>query len=224
MLERFSVTHVLIFVNVVVFGLQRWIGSELLPLFALWPVEESPYNEGVLFRPWQLLTHGFLHGDGTLEVGLLHLFFNMYGLYMIGPAIEALFGPRRYLGYYLICIVGAAVVHLTVNAAIDFPYVPTVGASGGLFGLLLAFGVAFPKDKVWLLVWFPAWLFVAIYAVVSLYLGITQTLRGIAHFAHLGGMLTGLVMMALWRQHVREGLRKLAEARAQYDASKQTGA
>lgn len=125
---------------------------------------------------------------------------------MFGSEIERLFGWRRYLAYYLLCVVGAALLHLIVVAAADMEPVRAVGASGGVFGLLLAFGMAWPHRKLMLLfppIPMPAWLFVTLYGVLELYLGITQTAQGVAHFAHLGGMATGFVLIRYWRARAR---------------------
>jgi membrane associated rhomboid family serine protease len=192
---RLSLTTLLILLNVAGFGLQQLLGTEFRNQFALWPV-----HEGSLFRPWQLVTHAFLHGS------LYHLMFNMLGLYMIGGRVEELLGPKRYLVYYLVCSVGAAALHLLVDNLRPAGYGYAVGASGALFGVLLAFGAAFPKEKLMLIflpIPIPAWLFVILYAACELYLGVSQTLPGIGHFAHLGGMLAGIVMMALWWRQVR---------------------
>jgi membrane associated rhomboid family serine protease len=197
---RLSVTTLLIILNVAGFGLQQLLGSEFRDRFALWPLQASPYGEGSLFRPWQLLTHAFLHGD------TFHLMFNMLGLFMIGERVEQLLGPRRYLVYYLICAVGAAALHLLVDTLRPDQFGYAVGASGALFGVLLAFGMAFPKEKLMLILLpipIPAWLFVILYAACELYLGVSRTLEGVGHFAHLGGMLTGIVMMGLWWRQVR---------------------
>ena len=187
------VNQALLIANVAVFVLQYFFGS-WLDVFALWP----PGSGG--FRPWQLLTYGFLHG------GLTHLLFNMFALWMFGSEIERLFGSRRYHTYYLTCVVGAALMHLIVVSAAGMAPVPAVGASGGVFGLLLAFGMAWPHRKVMLLfppIPMPAWLFVTLYGVLELYLGITQTAQGVAHFAHLGGMATGYVLIRYWRDRAR---------------------
>jgi membrane associated rhomboid family serine protease len=187
------VNQALLIANVAVFVLQYFLGS-WLDVFALWP----PGSGG--FRPWQLLTYGFLHG------GLTHLVFNMFALWMFGSEIERLFGSRRYLTYYLTCVVGAALMHLIVVSAAGMAPAPAVGASGGVFGLLLAFGMAWPHRKVMLLfppIPMPAWLFVTLYGLLELYLGITQTAQGVAHFAHLGGMATGYVLVRYWRDRAR---------------------
>jgi membrane associated rhomboid family serine protease len=190
MYDRITATNkAIILANVGVFILQYLLGSSLR-LFELWPPESG------LFRPWQLLTYGFMHG------GLTHIFFNMFAVFMFGSDIERLFGAKRYLIYYLTCVVGAALMHMIVVTAANFPPYPTIGASGGVFGLLLAFGMAFPNRTLMLLfppIPMPAWLFVTLYGVLELYLGITQTASGIAHFAHLGGMATGFVMIRYWQ-------------------------
>ena len=188
------VNKALLIANVFVFALQYLLGPVMVDVFALWPLGSG--DAGLPpFRPWQLLTSGFLHG------GFTHLFFNMFGLYMFGSEIERLFGPRRYLIYYLTCVIGASLMHLIVVAAAGMDLVPAVGASGGLFGLLLGFGVAWPHRKLMLIfppIPMPAWLFVSLYGLLELYFGITQTLQGVAHFAHLGGMATGFVLMRYW--------------------------
>jgi membrane associated rhomboid family serine protease len=190
------VTRSLLIANVAVFVLQYLSGAVLVSTFALWPLGSDQFPGAPIFRPWQVLTYGFLHA------GPAHLFFNMLALYMFGGDIERLLGARRFLVYYLLCVIGAAVTQLLVMGNIDRPPVPTVGASGGVFGLLLAFGMAFPQRRIMLLfppIPMPAWLFVTLYGVLELYLGVTGTSQGIAHFAHLGGMVAGFLLLLLWR-------------------------
>jgi membrane associated rhomboid family serine protease len=184
----------LILINVVVFGLQYLLGGLMDVLFALWPPQAERYGYPA-FQVWQLLTYGFMHGS------LTHLFFNMFALFMFGSDIERLFGSRRYLVYYLLCVIGAAAMHLIVVTAAGRPPSPMVGASGGVFGLLLAFGMAFPQRQLMLIfppIPMPAWLFVTLYGVFELVMGVTQTASGVAHFAHLGGMATGFVIIRYW--------------------------
>jgi membrane associated rhomboid family serine protease len=188
------VTTALIVANVAVFLLQGIAPNIVVPL-ALWPLAASASGVGASFGPWQLLTYAFLHG------GLVHLAFNMFALYMFGSAVEQVFGPRRYLIYYLVCVVSAAVSQLIVAAMMGGIY-PTVGASGGVFGLLLAYGMYFPNNRVILLfppIPMPARVFVVVYAVIELYLGVTGSQAGVAHFAHLGGMIGGFIMLRYWR-------------------------
>lgn len=193
------VNKILIIANVVVFGLQYLLGFGLLETyFALWPFGSAAAGLPP-FRPWQLLTYGFLHG------GIAHLFFNMFALYMFGQAIEELMGTRRFVVYYLVCVITAALAQLAVQKFMGVAR-PTVGASGGVFGLLLAYGMAFPRNKLMLLfppIPMPAWLFVTLYGLIELYLGLFGRNSNVAHFAHLGGMAGGLVLLLYWRSQRR---------------------
>lgn len=179
---------------VAVFLLQQVAVTPLELHYALWPIDSGR------FHFWQLLSYGFLHG------GFAHLFFNMFALYMFAPDIERLTGPKRFLTYYLVCVVSAAVMQLTVLHFMGGPPVPTVGASGGVFGVLLAFGLAFPHRKLMLIfppIPMPAWLFVTLYGLLELVLGITTPGSGVAHFAHLGGMIGGFALILYWRNEHR---------------------
>jgi membrane associated rhomboid family serine protease len=182
-------TRAIILVNVLVFAIESVAMRPMLLHFALWPLGADS-----LFRPWQLVTYAFLHD------GLLHIFFNMFALYVFGPALEQYWGPRRYLGYYFVCVIAAGATQLAVER-LTGTLGATIGASGGIFGILLAFAILFPRVR--LLLFFaipmPAWLFVSGYAVLELFFGVTGTEAGIAHFAHLGGMLGGALMMLYWR-------------------------
>ena len=192
-------TQTLIVVNVTVFLAQMLLGDWIVSVFALWPLQLGSGYEvrgWGNFQPWQMLTYGFLHG------GLAHLLFNMFALYMFGGEIERVWGERRYLTYYLVCIVGAAIAQLVVTGLQSGPAYPTLGASGGVFGLLLAFGMMYPRRMIMLIfppIPMPAWLFVTLYGGIELYLGVTGTQQGVAHFAHLGGMVAGYFMIQTWR-------------------------
>ena len=188
------VTTALIVANVAVFLLQS-VAPGLVATFALWPLAASGLNAGVAFAPWQLLTYAFLHGS------LMHLAFNMFALYMFGSAVERVFGGRRYLTFYTVCVLSAAVAQLIVAAVSGMIY-PTVGASGGIFGILLAYGMYFPNSRVMLLfppIPMPARVFVALYAVLELFLGVSGAEGGVAHFAHLGGLVGGFLLLHYWR-------------------------
>jgi membrane associated rhomboid family serine protease len=202
MFDRITpINKALVLANVIVFALQYLLGNFTDIWFALWPPQAASIGYPD-FHVWQLLTYGFMHG------GFTHLFFNMFALFMFGSDIERLFGSRRYLVYYLFCVVGAALMHLIVVTAAHMQPLQTVGASGGVFGLLLAFGMAYPKRMIMLLfppIPMPAWLFVTLYGLLELYLGITQTASGVAHFAHLGGMATGFVLIRYWQAQRRPG-------------------
>ena len=187
------VTLALLIANVAVFLLQDLAGPEMTLWFALWP-PATPGNPP--FELWQLVTYGFLHGS------LTHIGFNMLALYMFGQDIERLFGSRFFLQYYVACIVAAALTHLVATAWMGAPPLPTVGASGAMFGLLLAFGWFFPERKLMLIFLpfpLPSRVFVAAYGAIELVLGVTGSGTGVAHFAHLGGMLGGWLMI-LWRR------------------------
>jgi membrane associated rhomboid family serine protease len=194
------VTRALLLINIAVFAIQSFTGPLLVLPFALWPPASPRFPGAPSFEIWQLLTYGFLHG------GWNHLFFNMLALYMFGGEVERLLGSRRYLQYYLACVVGAALAQLLVVSRMDMEPIPTLGASGGVFGLLLAFGMAFPHRRIMLLfppIPMPAWLFVTLYGVLELYLGVTGSGQGVAHFAHLGGMAAGYVLLIYWRGRPR---------------------
>ena len=182
------VTQSLIIANVLMFLLEITAGSNrLIPVFALWPI-------GSQFLPWQILTYAFLHGS------LAHLLFNMFAVYMFGTDMERVWGGRRYLIYYLVCAVAAALSQLLVTGLTGAIY-PTVGASGAVFGLLLAFARYFPERQIVLLllpVPMPARQFVVLYGALELVLGVTGTQAGVAHFAHLGGLAGGFLLMKYW--------------------------
>jgi membrane associated rhomboid family serine protease len=192
-------TKALIIANVVAFLLQSVTGHQLDLAFALWP----PSLAGQLgldgvgrFEVWQVVTYAFLHGSIT------HLLFNMLGLFMFGGEMERVWGPRRYLTYYFTCVIGAAAAQLFVVSQHAGPPYATLGASGGVFGLLLAFGMMFPRRMILLIlppIPMPAWLFVTLYGLIELVLGVTGTQEGVAHFAHLGGMASGFLLLQYWR-------------------------
>lgn len=187
--------------TVLAYFLQMSASLDALRVFALWPLgtpESIRFTDvGVLdtgFRPWQLVSYGFLHG------GIGHLFFNMFALYMFGLPIEQLWGTRRFVIFYFVCMVGAALVQLLVAAVTGEVY-PTIGASGAVFGLLLAYGMMFPNSTIVLLIPpipIKAKYFVVGYGVLTLIFGMTGAMSGVAHFAHLGGMLFGFGLILFW--------------------------
>jgi membrane associated rhomboid family serine protease len=192
-----SMTRLLLLVTVGVSLLAFASGGALFEWFALWPL-------GSGFAPWQLASYALLHG------GALHLAFNMYGLWMFGSELERLWGPRRLLHYYLVSVLVAGVVQLIVASAAPIPY-PTVGASGGLFGLLLGYAMLFPQRRLMLLfppIPMPAWLFAVVFGALELTLGVAGDTSGVAHFAHLGGMLGGWLMLRYWRGQPPFGRRR----------------
>jgi len=215
------VTKYLMIVCAAIFLLALFLPLD--PWFALWPVSTG------LFMPWQLVTYAFLHGNAP------HLLFNMLGLWIFGCDLERLWGERRYLQFLAASILSAGLVQVGFTWLIGST-VPTVGISGGLFGLLLAFGLMFPRRQFDLvgflpmvLIMIPGQLFytlgivlyvmmmmnrsavpippipvpamtmVMIFGGIELLLGALYTSSGIAHFAHLGGMLGGFLMIRYWR-------------------------
>jgi membrane associated rhomboid family serine protease len=181
------ITRAIIVTNVVVFLMQNVLGPQFSAILALWPL-------GAGFMPWQLLTYGFLHG------GISHILFNMYGLYLFGAEIERHWGEKRFLNYYMTCVLSAGLAQL-VTASLSGAVYPTWGASGGVFGVLMAYGLMFPSRII--LPLFPpipmrAMTFVMVYGALELFLGVTGTQQGVAHFAHLGGMLGGYLLYRRW--------------------------
>jgi membrane associated rhomboid family serine protease len=168
------------------FCLQAFLPLELW--LALWPLGSGR------FMPWQVVSYAFLHG------GMFHLFFNMLGLWMFGSELERIWGQRRYWQFLLAGVLAAAAAQLLVTA-LTGSNSPTVGASGGLFALLLAFGMMFP-DRIIMPLFPPipmkARTFVIVFGAIELAMGIGD-FGGVAHFAHLGGMVGGWLMFRYWR-------------------------
>lgn len=165
------------------------VGSALAPLLVLQPLGNG-------FLPWQLVSYMFLHAD------LSHIFFNLFALWIFGQALENLWGTKRFLMYYFLTGIGAGIIQLFVSSG------STIGASGAVFGILLGFGMMFPDRRIMLL--FPpipikAKYFVGIYGALELFNGLTRVDSGVAHFAHLGGLLVGFILIKLW------GLKKPSE-------------
>jgi membrane associated rhomboid family serine protease len=191
---KISAVIILIVANVALFLLQGQSNGALEQVFALYPLQ--PLDGHVYFRLWQLVTYSFLHGSYQ------HLFFNMLALWMFGMEIERYVGPMRLLACYFASVVTAALSQLFVPMLFGAPPAPTIGASGGVFGLLLAYAVMFPRRKVIPLIPpipMPAWLFATLYAGIELFLGVTGSLSGVAHFAHLGGMVGSALVLLQWR-------------------------
>ena len=186
-----NVIFALLIANGLMFAMQQLISPQVWAGLALWSLD-SP---NPAFMPWQLLTYAFLHGD------IFHIAFNMFGLWIFGRDLEGFMGQKRFLTYYLTCVIGAGVVQLVVAKFAGSVY-PTIGASGGVFGILLAYGMTYPNRTVVLLIPpipMKAKYFVLIYGLLELYLGVSGTAPGVAHFAHLGGMLFGFGLLQYWR-------------------------
>ncbi|MBM3357146.1 MAG: rhomboid family intramembrane serine protease [Betaproteobacteria bacterium] len=191
------VTQALLILNAAMFAGQMLAGDGFTLNLALWPVGTPSVFGGHLgFQPWQIVTYSFVHGS------LLHLFVNMFALYMFGSELERVFGRKRYVNLYFASVIAAAASQLVVQAYLGGAPYPTVGASGGVFGLLLGYAIYFPNRMVMLI--FPpipmrARVFVILYGTLELYLGVTGTQSGVAHFAHLGGMLGAWLIIQNWR-------------------------
>ena len=181
-----AVKHLLIINGLFFVGLGTpGVGQFLFKYGALWPLGSG------MFEPWQLVSYMFLHG------GLGHVFFNLFALWMFGQAIENYWGTKRFVWFYFLTGIGAAVLHMFIGAG----GAPTVGASGAVYGILLAFGMMFPERPIMLL--FPpipikAKYFVAIFGGIELLNGVLGTQTGVAHFAHLGGMIVGYILIKYW--------------------------
>lgn len=195
----------LLIANIAVFLLQLVAFETLLVNFGLWPVgtpdvieQDGEFVWVPSFQIWQLLTYGFMHG------GLLHLFLNLFAMWMLGVQLENAWGSRLFAVYFFVCVIGAGLIQLFVasNGVLGDGIYPTIGASGGVFGILLAFGMMFPNQKlIFILLPVPirAKYFVIAFGAFELFAGITGTLAGVAHFAHLGGMLFGFLLIQYWR-------------------------
>ena len=193
-----DVIFIILIVNGLLFSLQQFAPRFTFEYLALQPLVSPPGYLTPSFIPWQLITYGFVHSTNSL----MHILFNMLMLWMFGRDIERLMGPQRFLIYYITCIAGAGIIQLLVGV-LQGGGVPTVGASGGVFGILLAYGMAFPERRILLL--FPpipmkAKYFVIMLGLLELYFGFSGVNNGIANFAHLGGMLFGYWLIRAWKR------------------------
>ena len=193
-------------INAVMFLLEIATAGQLINSLALWPLGVSAWTPagGVVphFQLWQLVSYSFLHGS------VMHLLLNMYALWLFGARMEFLWGSKYFTLYYFVCVIGAGLVQLFIasQGAGEAGVYPTIGASGGVYGLLLAFGLTFPNERLMLI--FPpvilqAKWFVLIFGIIELWAGVMGTNAGVAHFAHLGGMLFGFLLLLYWHFHSR---------------------
>jgi membrane associated rhomboid family serine protease len=189
-----QVTPLPISIGIIIICVIVFLLNNISAQLALWPLYSN------YFQPWQLISYGFLHGSFN------HLFFNMFALWMFGLPIEKTWGSRKFAQYYFVCILGAGLIQLLVQYLSGDIY-PTIGASGAVFGLLLAYGVTWPNAKLFL-IFFPVpikakW-FVLIYGAAELVFGVTGAMPQVAHYAHLGGLFFGAGL--LWRWGWRPGM------------------
>ena len=210
-----SVVFSLIAINVVFFALSSWQGDFMYSWLALF------YPASPLYKPTQLIGHLFMHAN------FMHIFSNMFALFMFGTVLERVWGPQRFLFFYFVTGLGAVALHLGVQAWIlynftgsfapsieqlsEFPQIantyiiPTVGASGAVFGILAAFGLLFPNTEM-MLIFLPvpikAKYFISLYIFWELYRGMSMADGdNVAHFAHLGGALFGFILVKLWNRN-----------------------
>lgn len=189
-----QVTRSIVILNIIMFAgtwaAERLANTNIMGIFALYAPGTS------LFRFWQPVTYMFMHG------GFFHILFNMYTLVIFGSVVERIIGPKKYMAFYLLCGLGAAALHLGIMKWMGSPNIPMVGASGAIYGVLIAYALLFPDSRMTLL--FPPvtlsakWM-VAIFAVIELFTGVTGSVEGVAHFAHLGGMIMGLLVILYWK-------------------------
>ena len=201
-----TVTKNLVAINILMFIATLINENFMVANFAMF------YPASPFFKPWQILTHMFMHG------GFWHIFFNMYSLLMFGSILERSLGPKKYLIFYFVTGLGAVALHTGVEwlqarvfiangiaqAYQALLMTPTLGASGAIYGVLIGFAMLYPQAQLMLI--FPPipvkakWL-VVIFAVIELFSGINGIQDGVAHFAHLGGMLFGWLLIRWWRKH-----------------------
>jgi membrane associated rhomboid family serine protease len=164
------------------------VGDPLFVWFAFWPIGLDGVASGSLAAPWQWLTYAFLHGS------VAHLAFNMFGLWMFGSDLERAWGSRRFALAYFASVFFGALAHFVVVGVLGSDPTPVVGASAGVFGLLLGFALVFPERRIIALLLpipLPSRVFVLLYAALELTLGVSGSQSGVAHFAHLGGLVGG---------------------------------
>lgn len=184
-----AVKHLLI-INALCYGLYYVLDTQHIIDLNYWLGIWTPSSG--MFHIWQPLTYMFMHGSFD------HLFFNMFTLWMFGATLENYWGTRRFLFYYLVCGIGAGLLNLLVPGL----HV-SVGASGAVYALLLAFGMMFPNEYIYLYFLVPIktkWFIIGMIA-IELFEGVFRSYDGVAHFAHLGGMLIGFLLILYWRKH-----------------------
>jgi membrane associated rhomboid family serine protease len=181
--------------NVVIYFLASFFAEFSIRGAGIDPIIEKilflfPLGNG--FEPWQLVTYMFMHG------GFTHLLFNMLALWMFGMQLENDWGSKKFLWYYMLCGIGAGISNLLVGPLFG-PAAPTVGASGAIYGILIAFGMMYPDQPIFIYFLLPirARYFIILYIALELWQGVTGTAQGIAHFAHLGGAAVGLIYMLI---------------------------
>ena len=185
--------------NLIIVNILIYLAMMLIPSFEAFAAKycQLYWFGSPWFHSWQYITYMFLHG------GFSHLFFNMFALWMFGRTLEDRLGPQRFMTYYLVCGVGAALIQMLVAWLTRDFGITLIGASGAVMGLLLAFGVMYPNAQIMVFpLPFPikAKWFVMGYAAIELLFGATGYDMGVAHFAHVGGMLWGWLLLIYWKR------------------------
>ena len=190
--KNLIILNVLVFIAQTILDRQYYLSMKI----ALWPIN-SPF-----FKPYQIFTHMFAHG------GMTHILFNMFGLWMFGRVLENVWGPKRFLFFYLVCGLGAAAAHLAVQY-LQGGEGPAVGASGAIMGIFAAFAYLFPNTELFIMfIPIPVkakWAVLG-FTAIDLFSGMTNTGDNIAHFAHLGGAITGFILVLIWNKTNRKTL------------------
>ncbi|MEJ5361921.1 MAG: rhomboid family intramembrane serine protease [Spirochaetota bacterium] len=209
MYKNWAVT--LIIINGIVFLIQLLLGNTLVPYTVannVLPIDIVTYYLGLIpylivdkFYLWQLFSYMFLHSTS----GFAHIIFNMYALFIFGMPVERLWGSKKFLIYYLTCGVGAGLAIFIIallSGGVGY-YIPTIGASGAVFGLLLAFGILFPDVEILLFFIIPvkARTLVILYGALELFLELSGGFDSISHIGHLGGLATGILYFIITRKH-----------------------
>lgn len=202
-----SVVNILLIINAIAFLIDMLLN--LSGIFGLY------YFESPAFHLYQPITYMFMHG------GFTHIFFNMFALWMFGRMLEQVWGAKKFLIYYLVCGIGAAIIQeIGQFIGLINPMSMTIGASGAVYGILLAFGMTFPEEKLFV---FPlpipikAKYFVLIYIIIELVEGFGAT-DGVAHFAHLGGMFFGAMLFLYWRNKYKKPTNSKIKMEVIYDS------
>jgi membrane associated rhomboid family serine protease len=204
------ITLTLIGANIVVFIAQLIFDPWFTTVFALTP--ELALSK---LYVWQFVTYMFLHG------GIMHIFFNMFVLYMFGSVIEHSLGEIKYVTLYFVSGIGSAILYLVLtnifSGGMGLSNVPMLGASGAVFGILAAYGFMFPKNTVIIPPFIPIPAIVAVigFAVLEFFSGVFGTQPGIANFGHLGGLITGAILLFYWRNHLK--LSRSDKARREFE-------
>ena len=203
--KNLIIINVLVWVAQLIYDKKDGLTMFLTQKLALFPINDPE------FKPYQIATHMFAHSTYTMQGSIVffHILFNMFGLYMFGRILENVWGPKRFLLFYLACGVGAAITHLLVQYLMGGG-APTIGASGAVMGIFVAFGYLFPNTELMII---PIPIPIKAKWVVLVYIGIDLfggfgNIAGdnIAHFAHLGGALTGFIILLFWNKNNRKTL------------------